>query len=99
MAARQAVGETCQSAGRYPGVDNTSYGLPAAASITGTYVSSVTAAALTGIITVEFRTIAPGKVDSGDTLTLSPITVVAGALGRDCASITIPPRFIPANCR
>jgi type IV pilus assembly protein PilA len=99
MAAKQAVAETYQSAGGYPSVDNTSYGLPAAASIAGTYVSSVTAAAATGIITVEFKTLAPGKVDSGDTVTLSPITAVAGAVGWDCASITIPPRFIPANCR
>jgi len=99
MAAKQAVAETYQSAGRYPSVDNISYGLPAAASITGTYVSSVTAAATTGIITIEFKTLAPGKVDTGDTVTLSPITVVAGAVGWDCATTTIPPRFIPANCR
>ena len=99
LAAKQAVGETYQSAGRYPSVDNRSYGLPTAASIAGTYVSSITAAATTGIITIEYRQVAPGKVDSGDTVTLSPITVVSGALGWDCASTTIPPRFVPANCR
>ena len=99
LAAKEAVGETYQSAGRYPGVDNRSYGLPEAASITGTYVSSVTAAATTGIISIEFRQIAPGKVDSGDTVTLSPVTVVSGALGWDCSSTSIPARFLPANCR
>ena len=99
LAAKQAVGETYQSAGRYPGVDNRSYGLPAAASIRGTYVSSITAAATTGIITIEFRQLAPGKVDSGDTVTLSPITVASGAIGWDCSSTTIPPRLLPANCR
>ena len=99
MAAKQAVGETLQSVGHYPGVDNSSYGLPAATSITGTYVSSVTAAATTGIITIEFRQVAPGKVDSGDTVTLSPVTVVAGALAWTCASADIAPRYVPANCR
>ena len=99
LAAKQAVAETYQSAGCYPGVDNRSYGLPASASIAGSYVSSVTAAALTGIITVEYKSLAPGKVDSGDTVTLSPVTVVAGALGWVCSSNTIPPRFVPSNCR
>jgi type IV pilus assembly protein PilA len=99
MSAKQAVAETFQSAGRYPSVDNSSYGLPASASIAGSYVSSVTAAALTGIITVEYKLLAPGKVNSGDTVTLTPVTVVAGALGWVCSSNTIPPRFVPANCR
>jgi type IV pilus assembly protein PilA len=99
MAAKQAVGETFQSAGYYPSVDNRSYGLPVAASIAGTYVSSVTAAASTGIITIEFRQVAPGKVDSGDTVTLSPVTVVSGAIAWTCATTTIAPRFVPANCR
>ena len=99
MAAKQAVAETYQSAGRYPSVDNSSYGLPASASIAGSYVSSVTAAALTGIITIEYKQLSPGKVDSGDTVILTPVTVVAGALGWVCSSNTIPPRFVPANCR
>ncbi|HYQ72660.1 MAG TPA: pilin [Gammaproteobacteria bacterium] len=99
LAAKQAVGESYQSAGRYPSVDNRSYGLPAAASISGTYVSSVTAAAATGIISVEFRLLAPGKVDSGDLVMLSPVTAMSGALGWDCSSVTIPPRYLPGNCR
>lgn len=99
MAAKQAVGETYQSAGRYPSVDNKSYGLPVAASITGSYVSSVTAAATTGIITVEFKQVAPGKVDSGDTVSLSPVTVVSGAIAWNCTSAAIAPRFVPVNCR
>jgi len=99
MSAKQAVGETYQSAGRYPSVDNKSYGLPMAASITGNYVSSITAAATTGIITIEFRQIAPGKVDSGDTVTLSPVTTAPGAIGWNCSSNTIAPRYVPANCR
>ena len=98
-AAKQAVGETYQSAGRYPSVANWSYGLPTAASISGSYVSSVTAAATTGIISVEFRQLAPGKVDSGDLVTLSPVTAVSGALGWDCSSATIPHRYLPGNCR
>jgi type IV pilus assembly protein PilA len=99
MSAKQAVGETYQSAGRYPSVDNRSYGLPAAASISGSYVSSVTAAATTGIITVEYKQIAPGKVISGDTVTLSPDTVVSGAIAWTCTSASIAPRYVPANCR
>jgi hypothetical protein len=99
MSAKQAVAETYQSAGRYPSTDNSSYGLPASASIAGNYVSSVTAAALTGVITIEYKQLAQGKVDSGDSVTLTPVTVVAGALGWVCTSNTIPPRFVPANCR
>jgi len=99
MAVKQAVGETYQSAGRYPAGDNTSYGLPVAASIAGNYVSSITAVAMTGIISIEYKQVAPGKVDSGDTVTLSPVTAVPGALSWNCASTSIAPRYLPGNCR
>jgi prepilin-type N-terminal cleavage/methylation domain-containing protein len=36
-AAKLAVAETFDSSGKFPSVDNVSYGLPAARSITGTY--------------------------------------------------------------
>jgi len=99
LAARQAVGETYQSTGRYPGVDSSSYGLPSAASISGAYVSSITTTATTGIISIEFRQLSPGMVDSGDTVTLSPVTAVSGAFDWDCASTSIAARFLPGNCR
>ena len=99
LSSKQAVGETYQSHGRYPSVDNRSYGLPLAGSINGTYVSSITAAAGTGIITIEYRTLAPGKVDSGDTVTLKPLTVVSGAIAWQCSTTSIAPRYVPANCR
>ena len=44
-AAKLAVSETFDSRGNFPSVANLSYGLPAAGSIAGTYVTSITAAA------------------------------------------------------
>ena len=98
-AAKLAVAETFDSSGKFPSVDNVSYGLPAAASITGTYVSNIVAAATTGLVTIMYKTIAPGKVDSGDTVILHPDTTNAGAMKWTCSSSTINARFLPANCR
>jgi type IV pilus assembly protein PilA len=98
-AAKLAVAETFDSNGVFPSQPNVSYGLPQAASINGTYVSSITAAATSGLITIEYKTIATGKVDSGDTVLLTPDTSAAGAMKWVCSSTTINERFLPANCR
>jgi len=70
-----------------------------AASVKGNYVSSVTAAATTGIISIEFKQVAPGKVDSSDAVTLNPVTVVSGVLAWGCSSASIDPGIVSANCR
>ena len=97
--AKLAIAETYQSDRAFPASGNASYGLPAPGSISGTYVSSITAAANTGAITIEYKLISPGKVDSGDNVTLTPDVSAAGTIRWDCSSITIAPRYIPAVCR
>ena len=97
--AKLAIAETYQSDRAFPATGNVSYGLPAPGSISGTYVSSVTAATNTGAITIEYKLISPGKVDAGDNVTLTPDVSAAGTIKWDCTSITIAPRYIPAVCR
>ena len=99
--AKLAVSETYDSTGGYPTIDhaNTSYGLPTASEISGTYVSSISAAGSTGIVTIEYKTIATGKVDSGDTILLTPDSSLAGSLQWSCDGNDIPAKYVPANCR
>jgi type IV pilus assembly protein PilA len=96
--AKTAVTETLNSTGSFRSASNASYGLPASTSITGTYVSSV-AIGLQGIVTVEYKTVAPGKVNSGDTVVLVPNTSLAGSTKWDCSSTIVSSKFVPANCR
>ena len=94
-----AIAETYQGNGSFPAASNTSYGLAAPGSINGTYVSSITAAANTGAITIEYKLIAPGKVDAGDDVTLTPDISAVGAMQWTCTSTSIDARYIPAICR
>jgi type IV pilus assembly protein PilA len=95
-AAKLAVSETFDSSGALKST-NASYGLPLATSIAGTYVASISA--ITSVITISYRTISSGKVDSGDSITLTANTTNAGSTQWECASTTIDARFLPANCR
>ena len=99
--AKLGVSETFNSTGGYPATDpaNASYGLPIASDISGTFVSSVSAAANTGVITIVFKGIAPGKVNSGDTVLLTPNSSLNGALQWSCNGNDIPAKYVPANCR
>jgi type IV pilus assembly protein PilA len=96
--AKTAVSETLNSSGRFVSASNASYGLPSAASITGAYVSSVSIG-LQGNVVVEYRTVAPGKVDSGDTIVLAPDTSNSGSTVWNCTSTIVSSKFVPANCR
>ena len=99
--AKIAVSETYNSTGNYPSIDpaNASYGLPAADEIRGTYVSSITAAASTGIISVEYKQISAGKVNSGDTILLTPDSSLNGALQWNCDGNDVPVKYVPTECR
>jgi len=99
--AKLAVSETYNATGGYPTIDpaNASYGLPSASELHGTYVSSVAAAALTGVISIEYKMIATGKVDSGDTVLLTPDNGLNGALQWRCSGNDVPAKYVPANCR
>lgn len=96
--AKTAVTESFASSGRFPAATNTSYQLPAPVSISGAYVSSVSVAAQ-GVVVVEYKTIAAGKVDSGDTILLQPATVSKGSLRWTCRTVDIPKKYLPANCQ
>ena len=95
-AAKLAVAETFDSTGALA-ADNAAYGLPSAASIAGTYVASISA--VTSLVTITFKQIAAGKVDLGDTVTLTANTTLPGSTQWTCDSTTIDSRFLPANCR
>jgi len=95
-AAKLAVSETYDSTGDYPSVDNISYGLPAAASISGNYVTSIEANAGDGIITITYFNVKPDDID-GKTVTLTP-TAGVGATKWACTS-NIDKKYLPANCR
>ena len=99
--AKLAVSETFNATGSYPTIDpaNASYGLPSASEISGTYVSSITAAPGTGIISIAFKTISTGKVNSGDTVLLTPDSSVNGSLQWTCNGNDVPAKYVPANCR
>jgi len=99
--AKLAVSETFNATGSYPTIDpaNASYGLPSASEISGTYVSSITAAPSTGVISIAFKTISTGKVNSGDTVLLTPDSSVNGSLQWTCNGNDVPAKYVPANCR
>lgn len=68
--ARTALGLSCSEGSLVSGWDHTDMDLPAAASIDGTYVNSVTAAgvnATSATVTIAYKTIG-GSVASGDTV-------------------------------
>ncbi|WP_313224164.1 pilin [Stutzerimonas nitrititolerans] len=88
--AKTAVTEYYSSQGALP-ADNTAAGLPAANTIKGDSVTSVTVAS--GVITVAFDTT---KVGSGN-ITLTP-DVTGGAVEWTCSG-TIDAKYRPATCR
>jgi type IV pilus assembly protein PilA len=101
-AAKLAVSETYDSNGSFPSVANVSYGLPQAASITGTYVSQIVAAASTGVITITYKNNLGGSpTANGKVIVLTPATST-GAMKWTCggsASTTMPAKYLPASCR
>ena len=115
--AKLDVGEIFQSLGHMPAGDNTlsnnSFDLPAAASIAGKYVQSITVAA--GKISISYSGNVGGGVVAGDILTLSPLTSPHGSIAWACgyssltingntvggaaSGTTVPAKFLPGECR
>ena len=98
-AAKLAVSETYDSLGGFA-LNNTSYGLPLAASISGNYVASVSA--VQGTISVVYNNNLGGTANA-TTLMLNA-TTVAGSVNWNCAitiaaGSTMPAKYRPANCR
>ena len=95
-AAKLAVAETRQTAGNWP-VDNNSgtpnAGLPAAASIKGNNVNTVTVA--NGKITIAYNN--DPAIDT-KTLILSP-SFTGGSVSWTCKGGTVASKYRPSNCR
>jgi len=95
-AAKLAVAETNDATGTMPG-DNTAAGLPAAASIVGNNVVSVTVGG-SGLITILYRGSLGGTANDTN-ITLSPDTSEPGSMVWDCTGGSTPGKYRPANCR
>ena len=101
-AAKLAVAETFDSKGYMPSAANLSYGLPAAISITGNYVLSITAAATTGEITIAYKASGLNSEANSKNIVLVPDTTNSGAMLWTCndpTKTTMPIKYLPANCR
>jgi type IV pilus assembly protein PilA len=99
-AAKLAVSETYDSLGFFPAAQ-ASYGLPAAGSIRGNYVSSIAVGGGTGVVTILYNsTLGGNPTANGQQITLTPSTVNAGSVTWGCQSVTnMPIKYRPANCR
>ena len=96
-AAKLAVAETFDSTGAW-GADHGAYGLPTAASITGTNVTSVTAGT-DGTITILYGSSLGGNPSAnGMNVTLNPSSALPGSLTWACGG-SMPSKYLPSNCR
>ncbi|WP_325064774.1 pilin [Cognatiluteimonas profundi] len=93
-ATKLATAETYSSTGRLP-PNNTSAGMPTAASINGKYVASVSTAS--GVVTITYNGTEP-KLTSSSTLLLSA-TTQAGSIKWKCKSANISSKYLPSECR
>ena len=94
-AAKLAVAETYQTRGTWP-TNNGAAGLPAAASINGNNVASVTVS--NGVLSIAFRD--EPKLNSS-VLILSP-TFQGGSVAWSCdedAGTTVDAKYLPSSCR
>jgi type IV pilus assembly protein PilA len=97
-AAKLAVAETYDATGSMP-TTNLLAGLPAALSITGSNVVSVTVGAA-GVITILYGTGLGGSPTANSTSMLLTPTASAGSMSWDCfTGSTTAPKYRPANCR
>ncbi|MGH8282674.1 MAG: pilin [Gammaproteobacteria bacterium] len=117
--AQTSVAVAFQSYGYIPttgnGLDPNSFGLPVAASLSGKYVSSITVAPGTGKITIVYNGNVGNGVTSGQQLTLTPNTILHGAVVWACgyssvsldghsvggpgSGTNVPAKYLPADCR
>ena len=107
-----AVAKTFQSLGHMPTGNNSSFDLPAAASISGKYIANVTVTG--GTIFIIFNGNVGGGVTAGQILTLTPLatpqasvawacgyaslTLNGTSVGGPAAGTTVDAKFLPANC-
>jgi type IV pilus assembly protein PilA len=96
-AAKLALAETYDTTGAFVATQG-SYGLPAAVSISSTYVTTVAAA--NNAITVTYKAAVGGSPNQGgNTITIVADTAVTGAMSWDCTGGNILSKYRPASCR
>lgn len=91
-----AVAEFYQNTGTFP-AGNSDAGVPAANTILGNYVTSVTIGAANGQITVVYGSQAHANI-SGDNLILAAGTG-SGSVTWDCTLGNVEPNYRPSSCR
>ena len=104
--AKLAVAETFDSEGRFLNAVNASYGLPAAASINGNYVASITISDTSGTILITYKDSGLGGTPTADgmTMILDPESR-QGSMEWACdgsgsaGNGTMPSKYRPAECR
>ena len=97
-AAKLAVAETYDSEGSFQGANNASYGLPAAGSINGNYVSNIAVGA-NGLITITYNDQLGGNPSADNkTITMTP-TARQGSMLWDCTGGTQEAKYRPSECR
>ncbi|MGB5346943.1 MAG: pilin [Woeseia sp.] len=94
--AKAAVTEYYQDRGAMP-ADNATAGLPAAATISGKYVGTVTVAA-NGVISVAYTGASAHATLAAGVLIMTPVPS-AGSVSWVCSSTTIADNHLPAACR
>ena len=92
--AKLAVWDFVSNTGRFP-KGNQSAGLPAASSISGNFVSSVTLTS--GLITLTYAGPKASQAIKTQSLLLSP-AMVTGSIIWKCSS-AMPARYLPSSCR
>ncbi|MCK5479515.1 MAG: pilin [Gammaproteobacteria bacterium] len=97
--AKLAVSETFDSTGAFA-ANNSLYGLPAPASITGNNVSAISVSS-TGVVTITYKDAGMGgnPTADGTNIQLTPNTANAGAIAWNCQAGNTPDKYRPANCR
>ncbi len=96
-AAKLAVSEVWDALGVLPATQ-ASYGLPAAGSISGTYVSSVAVSG--GLITVTYAAATGGTPNqAGNDILIRPDVTSGGSVRWNCTGGSILTKYRPANCR
>ena len=95
---KATVADIYANQGVFTNADTGSQGIPAAASITGTYTQQVAVA--DGVITATMK--GAGSVASGlqgTTIVLTSDVTSGGSIQWTCTGGTMPAKFRPSNCR
>ena len=98
-AAKLAVAETYDSEGSFQSANNASYGLPAASSINGNYVSTVGITDAAGEITITYNQELGGNPTANSKTIIMTPTARQGSMLWDCTGGTQEAKYRPSECR